>query len=1063
MKLFLPALLLATGTCSPVFTQINWQPTDGPEGGATWYIYYNDQYAFYPDEFNLYRSADGAHWEKLPHGNLWPIGCSPTTLAALQGYGFGYTLPKPRFVVSHDNGNSWTEGMRPPTRYGTFTSIAVCSHGIYVPDGHRGQIYRTQDDGMSWDSVPAPGLYCYDVWAFDDRLYAEWYSKFWRLSANGTDWELVSPPFGPQEYPNGMFASGSLLFFATENKIWSSNDYGITWHTKVIPFHNTANDFVQVGNRIYKDAGSTGLIYTDDQGVTWNEAPVPNDQNTLSIGTAGGKLLCATYNQGVVYLDENLNRLLPANSGLFSAAVYDLSASDTDLWAACGNGVFAYDLTDEVWTGKAPLPLPQYQYPVVAASKSGHIAALDLYSDRLYLSTNAGTSWDTIRPFAAAGGWGYPAMVYWLDDVLLVASDFDGNLRSGDLGQSWTFTAPSPREIVPFQGKYYGLAYGPTGLASSSDLGLSWQDEPAPNIPGKFALFSSGDRLFVIGQQNWDNTVLFTTADGTNWQYANDGLPAVQSWPGQDYEYQGNVWQRAGKYYLYQPHTGFFISLDSCKSWLPLQRNLFGHLELVDSTFYGGGFGGGVLKTGLPQNYGAISGGVVFKDDNNNGIREAGEIALPNVRVQLFEPNAWFPYWFVHTRPDGSYAIGSTPGTVDTLRVQLHSPYVENINPPLHIVNGSGNGRDFGVHFKADLTDVSVAGNYAGRPRPGFLLNIYLTYANQGTLPSNGSVSVKLDPHFQFTEADPPPTLVVAPDSLVWDFSQLALFERRPIRISGALPPSVPLGTLLKMYAYIAPDKADFAPHDNTFLLCDTVVGSFDPNEKHVVPAIGLTRDEIAAGEEFVYTILFQNTGTFPAERVRITDHLDTALDARTLRLVAASHPVTGFQLLPGGLLEIVFDHIGLPDSVSNEPESRGFVSFAIQRNKAFNPNYKIRNRAAIYFDFNEPVITNTVVTGLATPTVAVDEPPSPAAQTPSLFINPNPANTRALVSTDGKLTGPGEITISNLAGQICFRQAAAELASVILVDTALLADGMYVVRASGRAGSLTGKLMVQH
>ena len=149
MKLNLLIPFLVAGFCPPLFTQINWQTTDGPEGGATWYIYHNDQYAFCPDEYNFYRTADGLNWEQLPYGNLWPIACSPSTLAALQGYGFGYTLPKPRFVVSHDNGLTWAEGTLPPTKYGGFSSIAVCSHGIYVPDGSQNSIYRSQDDGMT--------------------------------------------------------------------------------------------------------------------------------------------------------------------------------------------------------------------------------------------------------------------------------------------------------------------------------------------------------------------------------------------------------------------------------------------------------------------------------------------------------------------------------------------------------------------------------------------------------------------------------------------------------------------------------------------------------------------------------------------------------------------------------------------------------------------------------------------------------------------------------------------------------------------------------------------------
>jgi len=48
-----------------------------------------------------------------------------------------------------------------------------------------------------------------------------------------------------------------------------------------------------------------------------------------------------------------------------------------------------------------------------------------------------------------------------------------------------------------------------------------------------------------------------------------------------------------------------------------------------------------------------------------------------------------------------------------------------------------------------------------------------------------------------------------------------------------------------------------------------------------------------------------------------------------------------------------------LPDSTNNEPESHGFVRFAINAVNGLTPGHIISDDAAIYFDFNEPVITN--------------------------------------------------------------------------------------------------------
>jgi uncharacterized repeat protein (TIGR01451 family) len=381
----------------------------------------------------------------------------------------------------------------------------------------------------------------------------------------------------------------------------------------------------------------------------------------------------------------------------------------------------------------------------------------------------------------------------------------------------------------------------------------------------------------------------------------------------------------------------------------------------------------------------------------------------------------------------------------------------------MHLVSTSGNGRDFGVKFKPNITDVSIFGYYLGRPRPGFKLDTYLSFDNLGTLTASGQASVKLDPLYHFESADPAPTAVIGTDSLVWDFSQIPLFEHQTIRINGKVDSSAMLGNVLRMRGHITPSLADFAPDNNHFIRIDTIVGSYDPNEKQVEPARGLTATEIAAGKELTYTVLFQNTGNLPAEKVRITDHLDTALNISTLRLVASSHPISSFRLLPGNLLEVIFENIALPDSNSNEPGSHGFVRFAIQRNKAYYASYTIANRAAIYFDYNEPVITNTVSTPLASPSVATEEPWKALVNTPALEISPNPTAQFCTVKTRGLLSGAGEIAILNASNQVCYRQSVPQLADPIQVRAQNLPDGTYWVRASGSEGQMLGKLIIIH
>jgi uncharacterized repeat protein (TIGR01451 family) len=1039
--------------------QINWQSTNGPEGGATWYIYNNDDYAFYPDKNHLYRTPDGINWEQLPYGNLWPISAGNNNkVAAFQGFWLRYdpNPSEPKFVVSNDNGSTWIEGTMPP-EYGT--SIGTCSHGIYIPKGPSGLIYKTTDDGLTWDTLTAPTMYCYDVWATGDRLFTGNSSKIWRLATDGVSWELISPTLTAGDHFYNVFAEGNLLFLSAEESLWASKDNGVTWKKKSIPYHNQVGDFVKIGNRVYKDGGSTKLIYTDDFGDNWIEYPLVNYNITmLGMASAGGRLLGASYNKGALYLNLNDNSWQPANTGLNSAAVYDLTVSNERLWAGCGNGVFSYNLNNQTWDIDNTLPLPKYNYSKVIASPAGVLASISLYGYDHLLSKDMGSTWDSIIPSNDPFEPFYPDQIMWVGENLFVFSDINYKV-SKDYGLTWEDAYIDHLiHIVSFNGRYY--AHNNYELSYTQDEGITWTPAPFPTGGYITGLFCSGDRMFVLWNKLGSEQLLMTT-DGVNWSPAGEGLLDADIFSGIDEIPVGSIWLNDNKYFFQKPDAGLFVSLDTCKTWLPIERPRH-KIVVYNDTLYTGGFGGGVRKTSMPQNYGALSSGTVFKDDNGNGLLDASESVLSNIRIDLKEPNAWYPFWFTQTQPNGHYSIGSLPGSTDTIRPRIFSPYLSSITPPYHAVSNSGSNRDFAVRFTENITDGGIRHLSGTTPRPGFDHSIQLSLENIGTLPINGNVGVKLDPNFLYLSADPVPTAILNGDSLIWDITQFNLFETRQINIAGKIATSAPLGSLFKTNSTLTVNGADQDISNNHFVTCDTIRGSYDPNEKRVEPSKGLTKAEIAAGKPLTYTIYFQNTGTYEADRVRITDKLDTALNWQTLRLLQASHEVSSFNLLPGGLLEVVFNHIALPDSNSNEPGSHGFVQFSIERNKRFNNFQQVSNKASIYFDFNDPIITNTVAVGVVPEPVAVFEPAGVKGGSPSLDISPNPANAYFMVHTLNQLRGQGELQVIDLNGRVCHRQKVTDCAVPIRVETAGMASGIYLVRVADAQGAMVGKVDVK-
>ena len=117
----------------------------------------------------------------------------------------------------------------------------------------------------------------------------------------------------------------------------------------------------------------------------------------------------------------------------------------------------------------------------------------------------------------------------------------------------------------------------------------------------------------------------------------------------------------------------------------------------------------------------------------------------------------------------------------------------------------------------------------------------------------------------------------------------------------------------------------------------------------------------ITPNTDITYIISFKNFGTDTISRVVIRDTLSEYLDNTAIFPGTSSHPYD-FEVYNNGILKITFDEIQLqPNSSAEESLTRGFVKFRIAQ-KPDNPvGASIFNSAAVYFDYFDPVMTNTV------------------------------------------------------------------------------------------------------
>lgn len=181
---------------------------------------------------------------------------------------------------------------------------------------------------------------------------------------------------------------------------------------------------------------------------------------------------------------------------------------------------------------------------------------------------------------------------------------------------------------------------------------------------------------------------------------------------------------------------------------------------------------------------------------------------------------------------------------------------------------------------------------------------------------------------------------------------------------------------------------------------CEAVVASYDPNDKRGFPLGWHAEHFLENDQEIEYTIRFQNTGNDTAFLIVVRDTLPPELDPLSVRPGASSHPYA-FDIAGDGTLAFTFGNIRLPDSTTNEPASHGYVNFTIAQKPDLAPGTVIENDAAIFFDFNEPVLTDPYFHTVGRPLITF-VPDRPGAGALELRVFPNPSSEYADFRLEG-------------------------------------------------------------
>ncbi len=444
----------------------------------------------------------------------------------------------------------------------------------------------------------------------------------------------------------------------------------------------------------------------------------------------------------------------------------------------------------------------------------------------------------------------------------------------------------------------------------------------------------------------------------------------------------------------------------------------------------------------LPAPCGSVS-GTVFNDADQDCMDDAGEYGLP-FRVLTIEPG---PSYAI-TDQLGAYYSASAFGSFALAQPLIDESQLCPPDVPANFTIDAGS-----PNVTLDLADSSLApldtrvSLWASAARPGFPASVHGTFWNASAYPS-GEVTlvVYYDPMLDPVTVSPTPT-GLTPGTAEWSLSGLDAFEYMHFQLQGTVPADIGLlGTVISFLATASDGVQELDMANNAAAQNVTITGSVDPNDKIARTSAGHSSTQYFIDEDMYidYTIRFQNTGSDTAFTVVVRDSLEAELDPASLEILGASHAfVPSFE--NGRTLVFTFNEINLPDSGTNYAASNGSVHFRLKPRADIAVGEMINNSAGIWFDFNEPVITD--------PSELLVEMSTSIAEKKDdeLVLWPNPSEELLRVS----INDPGhrlfQLDVLALDGRVVLRDGAFLLSEML--DTRPLQRGAYLLRLQDTDG----------
>lgn len=239
--------------------------------------------------------------------------------------------------------------------------------------------------------------------------------------------------------------------------------------------------------------------------------------------------------------------------------------------------------------------------------------------------------------------------------------------------------------------------------------------------------------------------------------------------------------------------------------------------------------------------------------------------------------------------------------------------------------------------------------------------------------------------------------------------------------------------------------------------------------------------NRLTANTDITYTYKFENVGTDTINRVVIRDTISPYLDITTATPGTSSHPYD-FRVYDNGILKVTFSDIALlPGGSAEEAQSTGFIKIRISQKPNLPEETVIENRAAVFFDYHEPVLTEMIRHKVACedffesfenqvlsscigidPTLATSTESEPNKVSGfTIKMQPNPFNESTVFTVEGRELKELEFSVYDMMGRLIHQEL--HQANSFTYYRNQMPAGLYIYRLESEGQLIdTGKMVIR-